>query len=72
MSNMRKKKSSGEMLTVAQVAEMLGISYAAALKRVEAMPGVLHLRVPGLTQRKRMLRVPRQDVEAYIRECRTQ
>lgn len=67
---MRKTSNKNEMLTVAQVAQMLGISYAAALKRVESMPGVLELRVPGKKQRKRMLRVPREVVEAYIRECR--
>ncbi len=69
MKDMSKKKNITEMLTVAQVAEMLGISYAAALRRVEAMPGVLHLRVPGHAQRKRMLRIPRREVEAYIRDC---
>jgi hypothetical protein len=71
MKLMSKEKHIGEMLTVAQVAEMLGISYAAALRRVEAMPGVLHLRVPGHAQRKRMLRIPRNTLEAYIRECST-
>ena len=69
MKDMSKKKNITEMLTVAQVAEMLEISYAAALRRVEAMPGVLHLRVPGHAQRKRMLRIPRREVEAYIRDC---
>jgi hypothetical protein len=69
MEHMSKKKNITEMLTVAQVAEILGISYAAALRRVEAMPGVLHLRVPGHEQRKRMLRIARREVEAYIREC---
>ena len=58
-----------QMLTVSEVAQMLGISYHAALKRVEAMPGVLELGVPGEKQRKRMLRVPRRQVEAYIRAC---
>jgi hypothetical protein len=57
------------MLTVGEVAQMLGISYHAALKRVEAMPGVLELGVPGEKQHKRMLRVPRSEVEAYIRGC---
>jgi Helix-turn-helix domain len=71
MKHMSKKKNTGEMLTVTRVAEMLGISYAAALRRVEAMPGVLHLRVPGHAQRKRMLRIPRKELEAYIRECST-
>jgi hypothetical protein len=70
MGVMTKKNNNTEMLTVMQVAEMLGISYAAALKRVEAMSGVLELGVPGQEQRKRMLRVPRRAVEAYIRECR--
>jgi len=70
MGIMTKKNNNTEMLTVMQVAEMLGISYAAALKRVEAMSGVLELGVPGQEQRKRMLRVPRRAVEAYIRECR--
>jgi hypothetical protein len=70
MGVMTKKNNKTEMLTVAQVAEMLGISYAAALRRVEAMSGVLELRVPGQEQRKRMLRVPRRAVEGYIRECR--
>ena len=69
MGFMTKKKPTSEMLTVAQVAEMLGISYSAALRRVEAMPGVLELEVPGHTLRKRMLRVPRGEVEAYMREC---
>ena len=67
---MGKTNNKNEMLTVAQVAQMLGISYAAALKRVESMPGALELRVPGKKLRKRMLRVPRDVVEAYIRECR--
>jgi predicted transcriptional regulator of viral defense system len=71
MKFMSKKKHTREMLTVAQVAEMLGISYAAALRRVEVIPGVLHLRVPGQTQHKRMLRIPRKELEAYIRECST-
>ena len=44
MSNTNNKN---EMLTVAQVAQMLGISYAAALKRVESMPGVLELKGAG-------------------------
>ena len=66
---MSKKNNTTEMLTVRQVAEMLGISYAAALRRVEAMSGVLELGVPGQPQRKRMLRVPRRAVEDYIREC---
>jgi hypothetical protein len=70
MGFMTKKNNKTEMLTVAQVAQMLGISYAAALRRVEAMPGVLELGVPGKKQRKRMLRVSRHAVEAYIRECR--
>jgi len=70
MGIMSKKNNKNEMLTVAQVAQMLGISYAAALRRVEALPGVLELRVPGQEQRKRMLRVPRRAVEVYIRECR--
>ena len=70
MGLMSNKKNRNEMLTVAQIAQMLGISYAAALKRVESMPGVLELGVPGKKQRKRMLRVPREVVEAYIRECR--
>lgn len=70
MGIMSKKNNKNEMLRVAQVAQMLGISYAAALRRVEAMPGVLELRVPGQEQRKRMLRVPRRVVEVYIRECR--
>jgi hypothetical protein len=70
MGVMTKKNNNTEMLTVAQVAEMLGISYAAALRRVEAMSGVLELGVPGQEQRKRMLRVPRRAVEDYIRECR--
>jgi DNA-binding Lrp family transcriptional regulator len=34
---MSKKKRNAEMLTVEQAAEMLGISHAAALERVEAM-----------------------------------
>jgi hypothetical protein len=67
---MTKKKSTSDMLTVTQVADMLGISYAAALKRVEAIPGTLELGIPGRKQRKRMLRVPRREIEAYIRECR--
>ena len=67
---MSKKNNKNEMLTVAQVAQMLGISYAAALRRVESMPGALELGVPGKKQRKRMLRVPREAVEAYIRGCR--
>lgn len=70
MRVMASKNNKNEMLTVTQVAQMLGISYAAALKRVESMPGVLELAVPGRRQRKRMLRVPRDVVEAYIRECR--
>ena len=70
MGVMGNKKNKNEMMTVAQVAQMLGISYAAALRRVECMPGVLELKVPGKKQRKRMLRVPRQSVEAYLRECR--
>jgi hypothetical protein len=70
MGIMTKKNNKTEMLTVKQVAKMLEISYAAALRRVEAMPGVLELRVLGQEQRKRMLRVPRLVVEAYIRACR--
>ena len=70
MGIMTKKNNKTEMLTVTQVAEMLEISYAAALRRVEAMSGVLELEVPGHTQRKRMLRIPRLVVEAYIRACR--
>jgi len=70
MGVMTKKNNNTEMLTVAQVAEMLGISYAAALRRVEAMSGVLELGVPGQEQRKRMLRVPRRAVEDYIWKCR--
>lgn len=66
---MGEKNNKNEMLTVGQVAEMLGISYAAALKRVESMPGALELGVPGKKQRKRMLRIARKAVEAYIREC---
>ena len=70
MGTMGKKKHSGEMMTVAKVAQMLGISYAAALRRVESMPGALELKVPGKKQRKRMLRIPRVAVEAYLAECR--
>ena len=70
MKDMSKKKNITEMLTVAQVAEMLGISYAAALRRVGSDARCsLHLRVPGHAQRKRMLRIPRREVEAYIRDC---
>ena len=58
-----------QMLTVGEVAQMLGISYAAALRRVESMPGALELRVPGKKQRKRMLRVPREAVETYLAGC---
>lgn len=57
-----------ELLTISQVAELLGISEDTVTRRLAKLPGVIDLGSPETPKRRRyrVLRIPRSVVEKYV------
>jgi len=56
-----------DLLTIAQVAELLGISEDTVTRRLAKLPGVIDLGSPETPKRRyRVLRIPRSVVEKYV------
>jgi len=57
-----------DLLTIAQVAEILGVSEDTVTRRLAKLPGVIDLGSPERPKRRRyrVLRIPRSVVEKYV------
>ena len=63
-------ESSIEFLTVSQIAELLQLSPDAVTRRFEELPGVIDLGSPETIhkRRRRLLRIPRHVLTAFLQE----